>query len=83
MITYPFHDIEIEEVTAEGASLVKILAQDGRRFTYLVRSELDSGAVEFVLRMLDGGVQSNLVIERTNEGVFRAEETRQPLPRHG
>jgi hypothetical protein len=86
MLSHPFHDIEVEELehlpTEPAARLVKILAQDGRRFTYLVRAELDEGAIEFIRRMIEGGVASDLVIEQS-AGVFRAEESPTPLPRHG
>lgn len=84
MITHPFHDIEVEELPGDPSSrLVKILAQDGRRFTYLVRCELDSAAIAFVRRMIEGGVNSDLRIEREGEDRFRAEESPEPLPKHG
>ena len=84
MFTHPFHDIEVEEAPGDPSSrLVKVLAQDGHRFTYLVLGELDGDAIAFVRRMIDGGVRSDLVIEPGPEGAFRAGESRRPLPRHG
>lgn len=84
MITFPFHDIEVEDHPEEaGARLVKILSQDGQRFTYLLRTELDAAAAEFIRRMIGGGMNLDLLIVRTEAGIFEATESPVPLPRHG
>ena len=83
MFTHPHHDIEIEEVPGEPKTqLIKILAQDGRRFTYRLRGDITEGSIEFVRRMIEGGMTSDLLIEYV-DGAFRAEESPNVLPRHG
>lgn len=83
-LSIPFHDIEVEHHPEEtGARLVKILSQDGQRFTYLLRAELDTTAAEFIRRMIGGGMNVDLLIERTEAGIFEAIESPEPLPRHG
>ena len=83
MFIHPHHDIEIESLSEDPPeNLIKILTQDGHRFTYHLTGCLDETAIAFLRRMIDGGVTSDLVISRT-ESSFRAEEAPRPLPRHG
>jgi hypothetical protein len=83
-LSFPFHDIEVEDHPEEpGARLVKILSQDGQRFTYLLRTTLDAAASEFVRRMIEGGMNVDLLIVRTEAGILEARESPVPLPRHG
>lgn len=83
-LSFPYHDIEVENHPEEaGARIVKILSQDGQRFTYLLRADLDATAAEFIRRMIGGGMNIDLLIERTDAGVFEARESPVPLPRHG
>ena len=83
MFTHPYHDVEVEPVSGDSpAHLIKILAQDGRRFTYRLVGPIDATAIAFLRRMIDGGVTSDLLIDRTEDS-FRAEESPIPLPRHG
>ena len=83
MFTHPYHDIEIEAVPGESnTQLIKILAQDGRRFTYRLRGDINEGSMEFLRRMIEGGITSDLLIEYVG-GEFRAEESPNALPKHG
>ena len=82
-LIHRYHDIEIEaERDPDGPHLVKVLALDGRRFTYRVKTGLDEETVAFIRRMIDSGMRSDLVIERI-DGQFRAESPVGSLKKHG
>jgi hypothetical protein len=81
-ITHTFFDFEIERVNSpEEIYLVKILAVDGRRFTYEVRAELTGEAVDYVKSLIDAVVFNDMVIDKTAEG-FEAREATTRLKKH-
>ena len=83
-ISHTFFDFEIEALS-EGLQnqvhLVKVLAVDGRRFTYEVRGGLDDEAVNYIKSLIDAVVFSDLVIEKTSEG-YGAREAATRLKKH-
>jgi hypothetical protein len=79
-ITHTFYDFEIEH-QPEDIHLVKVLAVDGRRFTYELRGELSEEAVTYIKSLIDAVVFSDMVIEKTEEG-FEARETTKRLKKH-
>jgi hypothetical protein len=82
-ITHPFYDIEIATSDdGSDSSLVKILSVSGRRFTYLVTCPLDGAVVDYIKEMIDGGFVSDLVIDRTDQGL-RSRESNDSLLKHG
>jgi hypothetical protein len=81
-ITHTFFDFEIERVhSPEEVHLVKILAVDGRRFTYELRAPLTEHAVAYIKSLIDAVVFSDLTIEHTAEG-FDAREATTRLKKH-
>ncbi|HEY2380164.1 MAG TPA: hypothetical protein VGK48_03180 [Terriglobia bacterium] len=77
-ITHTFFDIELEPVDSPDEShLVKVLAVDGRRFTYELRAPLTEEAVNYIKSLLDAAVFNDVVIEPGN-GEF---EVREPVTR--
>ena len=81
-ITHTFFDFEIERVNSpKEIYLVKILAVDGRRFTYEVRAELTDAAVDYVKSLIDAVVFNDMVIEKTAEG-FETREATTRLKKH-
>ena len=85
-ISHTFFDFEIEEVCSGNSSqgevhLVKVLAVDGRRFTYEVRGPLTEEAVVYVKSLIDAVVFSDMVIESTADG-FEAQEATTRLKKH-
>jgi hypothetical protein len=79
-ISHTFYDFEIERQPNE-VCLVKVLAVDGRRFTYELRGELTEEAVTYIKSLIDAVVFSDLVIEITPEG-FEAREATTRLRKH-
>jgi len=84
-ISHTFYDFEIERVGGEGSQnevhLVKVLAVDGRRFTYELHGELDEEAVTYIKSLIDAVVFSDIIIEKTAEG-FEPREATTRLKRH-
>ena len=81
-ISHPFFDIEVEHLDpAAELHLIKILSIDGRRFTYELRAPLGEDAVAYIKSLIDAVVFSDLVIERTAEGL-EARETKSRLKKH-
>lgn len=84
-ISHTFFDFEIEPAPHVGLQndvhLVKILAVDGRRFTYEVHGLLDDDAVTYIKSLIDAVVFSDLIVERTTEG-FEAREATARLKKH-
>jgi len=83
-ISHTFYDFEIERLddrSPDEIHLVKVLAVDGRRFTYEVRDDLDEDAVTYVKSLIDAVVFSDLIIEKTSEG-FEAREATTRLKKH-
>ena len=81
-IFHTFYDIEIERVDSpEEVHLVKVLAVDGRRFTYEIRAALTEEAVIYIKRLIDAAVFSDIIIELTDEG-FEAREAAGRLKKH-
>jgi hypothetical protein len=78
-ITYTFFDFEVER--AEEVHLVKILAVDGRRFTYAVQGDLTEDAVAYIKTLLDAAVFSDVIIERSPDG-FDVRESTSRLKKH-
>ena len=81
-ITHTFFDIEIEPVDSpEEVHLVKVLAVDGRRFTYELRTGLTEEAVIYIKSLIDVVVFSDIIIESNDEG-FEAREATTRLKKH-
>ena len=81
-ITHTFYDIEIERVDSpEEVHLVKVLAVDGRRFTYELRAALTEEAVIYIKSLIDAVVFSDIIIELKDEG-FEAREAAGRLKKH-
>jgi hypothetical protein len=81
-ISYTFFDFEIERVDSpEEIHLVKVLAVDGRRFTYELCGSLTEEAVDYMKGLLDAVVFSDTTIERTESG-FEAREAAKRLKKH-
>ena len=81
-ITHTFYDFEIEDLsTPNEVHLVKILAVDGRRFTYEVHGPLTEEAVVYIKSLIDAVVFGDMVIETTADG-FEAREAMRTLKKH-
>jgi hypothetical protein len=84
-ISHTFFDFEIEPAPLESGQeeihLVKILAIDGRRFTYEVHGALTEEAIRYIKTLIDAAVFSDTVIESTDEG-FEAREATTRLRKH-
>ena len=81
-ITHTFFDIELERVnSAEEVHLVKILAVDGRRFTYELHAALTEEAVAYIKKLMDAVVFSDVIIEPGPEG-FEVREVKGRLKKH-
>ena len=81
-ITHTFYDFEIERVgSPDEIHLVKVLAVDGRRFTYELRAALTDEAVVYIKSLIDAVVFSDITIERTASG-FEAREANTRLKKH-
>jgi hypothetical protein len=81
-ITHTFYDFEIERVgSPDEICLVKVLAVDGRRFTYELRAALTDEAVVYIKSLIDAVVFSDITIERTADG-FEAREANTRLKKH-
>ena len=82
-ITHTFFDIEIERADSpDDAHLVKILSVDGRRFTYELRAPLNEDAVTYIKSLIDAVVFSDMIIERTHQGLEAHEVIGQRLKKH-
>ena len=83
-ITHTFYDFEIEpgEGSPFEVHLVKVLAVDGRRFTYEVHGALTEETVVYVKSLIDAVVFSDMVIERTAEGFEAREVNGRRLKKH-
>ncbi len=82
-IEHPYHHIQLEPIDDPPDSvLIKILSIDGRRFTFLLHSELTEEAVDFVKHTIEGGAIQDLWIERI-EGKFELRDPPKPLKKHG
>jgi hypothetical protein len=79
-IEHPFYDIDIEPLEP-GLQLIKVLAIDGRRFTYQLHGELDEAAVAYIKSVLDAACFSDMLIEQ-NGGDFQITESTKRLKRH-
>ena len=81
-ISHTFYDFEIEPVDSpDDVHLVKVLAVDGRRFTYEVHGGLTGEAVDYIKSLIDAVVFSDIIIEKTAEG-FAAREATSRLKKH-
>jgi hypothetical protein len=81
-IFHTFYDIELERLDSpEEIHLVKVLAIDGRRFTYELHAELTEDAVTYIKSLIDAVVFSDIVIEPTGAG-FEAREATGRLKKH-
>jgi len=81
-ISYTFYDFEIERVESpDEIHLVKVLAVDGRRFTYEIHGQLTEAAVVYIKSLIDAVVFSDMVVEQTAEG-FEAREAMKRLKKH-
>ena len=81
-ITHTFYDFEIERVgSPDETYLVKVLAVDGRRFTYELRATLNEEAVAYIKSLIDAVVFSDITIERSADG-FDAREATGRLKKH-
>ena len=81
-ITHTFYDFEIERLGSPNEiCLVKVLAVDGRRFTYELRAALTDEAVAYIKSLIDAVVFSDITIERTTDG-FDAREATTRLKKH-
>jgi hypothetical protein len=80
--SHAFFDIEIDTVhPSTEVHLVKVLAVDGRRFTYELRGPLTERAVIYLKSLLDLGVFSDLVVEPQGE-TWESCESPTPLRKH-
>lgn len=81
-ITHTFFDFEIERIDSpDEIHLVKILAVDGRRFTYELHGALTEEAVTYIKGLIDTVVFSDIVIDSTTDG-FEAREATGRLKKH-
>ena len=80
--SHPFFDIDIETIDElKNVHLVKILAIDGRRFTYEIRAAVTEDAIIYMKSLLDSAVFSDLLIEPSAVG-FEARESPARLKKH-
>jgi hypothetical protein len=76
VILHTFFDIEIERMDSpDEIHLVKILAVDGRRFTYELRSPLTEDAVTYIKSLIDAVVFSDVTIQLGSDGYEVSEAT--------
>ena len=76
VILHTFFDIEIESTDSpDGIHLVKILAIDGRRFTYELRAPLTDDAVTYIKSLIDAVVFSDVTIQLGSDGYEVCEAT--------
>jgi len=81
-IRHTFYDFEIErDESPDEIYLVKVLAVDGRRFTYEMHGELTDEAVAYMKSLIDAVVFSDLIIEKTRDG-FESREATRRLKKH-
>ena len=80
--SHPFFDIDIETIDEfKNVHLVKILAIDGRRFTYEIRAAVTEDAIIYMKNLLDSAIFSDLLIEPSAKG-FEARESPTRLKKH-
>ena len=80
--SHPFFDIDIETSDeSKNVHLVKILAIDGRRFTYEIRAAVTQDAIIDMKSLLDSAVFSDLLVEPSAAG-FEARESPVRLKKH-
>jgi len=81
-IEHTFYDIEVEVLdAAENLHLIKVLAIDGRRFTYQLHGVLDDAAVVYIKSLIDAVCFGDMLIERSGND-FNVTETRIRLKKH-
>jgi hypothetical protein len=84
-ISHTFFDFEVEPAPLESGQeeihLVKILAVDGRRFTYEVHGALTEEAIRYIKTLIDAVVFSDTIIQKTDER-FEAREAPTRLRKH-
>ena len=82
VISHTFFDIEIESVNSpDEVHLVKILAVDGRRFTYGLRAPLTEEAVTYIKSLIDAVVFNDVAIELGDSG-YEVREATTRLKKH-
>ena len=82
VILHTFFDIEVERRDSpDEIHLVKVLAVDGRRFTYELRAPLTEEAVTYIKSLLDAVVFSDVAIELGDDG-YGVRETSARLKKH-
>jgi len=80
--SHPFFDIDIETIDEfKNVHLVKVLAIDGRRFTYEIRAAVTEDAIIYMKSLLDSAIFSDLLIEPSATG-FEARESPARLKKH-
>jgi hypothetical protein len=81
-ISHTFFDFEVERVDSpDEIHLVKILAVDGRRFTYELRAPLTEDAIAYIKSLIDAVVFSDLVIVPAENG-YEVRDTTGRLKKH-
>jgi len=81
-IEHTFYDIEVEVLDPnENLHLIKVLAIDGRRFTYQLHGVLDEAAVAYIKSLIDAVCFGDMLIERSGNE-FNVSETRIRLKKH-
>ena len=81
-IEHTFYDIEVEVLDpAADLHLIKILAIDGRRFTYQLHGILDDAAIDYIKSLIDAVCFGDMLIERSGNE-FSVSETRIRLKKH-
>jgi hypothetical protein len=81
-IEHTFYDIEVEVLDpAENLYLIKILAIDGRRFTYQLHGIFDDEAVVYIKSLIDAVCFGDMLIERSGND-FSVAETKIRLKKH-
>ena len=79
---HTFFDIDIEPVeAATDLYLIKILAVDGRRFTYQFHGLLDNTAVAYIKSVIDAACFADMLIERVDQD-FQITDSPKRLKRH-
>ncbi len=79
---HPFYDIEVETLDeTENLHLIKILAIDGRRFTYQLSGSLDDHAILYIKSVIDAACFGDMRIERNGHD-FTITEAPRRLKRH-
>ena len=64
-IEHTFFDFEVEHIDGTEQHLIKVLAVDGRRFTYQLTGPLDDHAVSYIKTVIDAACFGDMLIERT------------------